>query len=48
LPHFGDKLLVDLDVEAVEGFKAALLARPGRKAAKGSGKALSNRSVARS
>lgn len=47
VPHFGTDLLVSIDVEAIEDFKAKLLTTPGRKAEKGSGKVLSNRTVAK-
>jgi integrase len=47
VPHLGRKLLAEIDVETVEHMKAALLTAPGRKAAKGSGRTLSNRSVAK-
>jgi len=47
LPHFGTKRLADLRVRDVELFRETLRTAPGRKAAKGGGKPLSDRSVAK-
>jgi integrase len=49
LPHLGDRLLNDIDKDAILDMKAALQSAPGAKAAgeEGSGKPLSPRSVAK-
>jgi len=49
IPHFGDRLLSEIDTETISDFKTQLQTNAGAKAAgkEGSGKALSARSVAK-
>ncbi len=47
LPHFGERPLSEIRVRDVELFREALRSAPGRKAEKGSKRALSDRSVAK-
>jgi integrase len=47
LPHFGDRLLFEIDAQAIMDLKAKLLTEAGSKAERGSGKPLAPRTVAK-